>query len=182
MFGLVRNLFNQHYAVSGTFFATDTFPFLNLTDPRTFIPGIPFAAYVGVRGKLPVEGPVAPPLFTKAPFAKASSVVITGPVDWTGVYVGANAGFSFGGSQWSDSVTGTSSGNFGTSGFVFGGTLGANYQVGSLVFGVEGDGAWPDSSGFGTFTNTSGLCAGGCLTNNTWLATVRGCAGYAFDR
>ena len=27
-----------------------SFPYLNLTDPRTFIPGMPFAAYGGVRG------------------------------------------------------------------------------------------------------------------------------------
>jgi iron complex outermembrane receptor protein len=184
VFGLVQNLFNQHYYTSGAFFSLTEVPYLNLTDPRAFIPGIPFAAYVGVRGTLPVEAPVARPIFTKAPFTKAPPAVITEPVDWTGVYVGANAGFSFGGSEWSDSVTGTSSGNFGTSGFVFGGTLGANYQVGSLVFGVEGDGDWADASGHGTFTNTStsGLCAGGCLTKNTWLATVRGRAGYAFDR
>jgi outer membrane immunogenic protein len=81
-------------------------------------------------------------------------------------------------------VTGASSNVFNTSGFVFGGTLGANYQAGSWVFGVEGDGGWTDSSGFGTFTTTrtTSLRAGGCLTKNTWLATVRGRAGYAFDR
>ena len=52
------------------------------------------------------------------------------------------------------------------------------------MFGVEADGDWADASGFGTFTATSSssLCAGGCLTNNSWLATVRGRAGYAFDR
>ncbi len=50
VFGLVRNLFDQHYDVYGTFFDTTSFPYLNLTDPRTFIPGIPLAAYVGVRG------------------------------------------------------------------------------------------------------------------------------------
>jgi len=50
---LVRNLFNQRYYTSGTFFETDSFPYLNLTDPRTFLPGMPQAAYVGVRGKLP---------------------------------------------------------------------------------------------------------------------------------
>jgi outer membrane immunogenic protein len=61
------------------------------------------------------------------------------------------------------------------------GTLGANYQVGSLVFGVEGDGGWADASGFGTFTATS-LCAAGCLTRDTWLGTARGRVGYAFDR
>ena len=187
-FGLVRNLFNQHYAVSGTFFETDSFPYLNLTDPRTFVPGIPFAAYVGMRGTLPSGGPAfaadtSRPTVTKAP--PVSWAGITSPVvNWTGVYLGVNGGFTFGGSDWTDSVTGASSDYFSTTGFVFGGTLGANYQAGSLVFGVEADGDWANSSGFGTFTTTSttGLCAGGCLTKNTWLATVRGRAGYAFDR
>jgi iron complex outermembrane receptor protein len=189
VFGLVQNLFNQHYYLLGTFSPVDNVPYLNLTDNRSFIPGTPFAAYVGVKGTLPPDGPVfaantLPPIFTKAPFTKAPPAGTAAPVDWTGVYLGVNAGYSFGGSDWSDSVTGTSSGDFGTHGFVFGGTLGANYQVGSLVFGVEGDGDWANASGFGTFTSTptSSLCAGGCLTNNTWLATVRGRAGYAFDR
>ena len=50
LFGLVKNLFNQRYYVSGTFFDTGTLPYLNLTDPRTFLPGMPLAAYAGVRG------------------------------------------------------------------------------------------------------------------------------------
>jgi iron complex outermembrane receptor protein len=48
-FALVRNLFNQRYYLQGTFFQTDSFPYLNLTDPRTFIPGMPLAVYAGVR-------------------------------------------------------------------------------------------------------------------------------------
>jgi opacity protein-like surface antigen len=188
VFGLIRNLFNQHYAVAGTFFETDSYPYLNLTDPRTFVPGIPFAAYVGVRGTLPSAGPAfaantSRTIVTKA--APASWADTTpAPVNWTGVYLGVNGGFTFGGSDWTDSVTGASSNIFNTSGFVFGGTLGANYQAGSWVFGVEADGDWADSSGFGTFTTTSttSLCAGGCLTKNTWFATARGRAGYAFDR
>jgi opacity protein-like surface antigen len=184
VFGLVRNLFNQHYAVLGTFFDVNSYPYLNLTDPRTFVPGIPFAGYLGVRGTFPTTGPAfanaAPPLVTKtSPIAwteAASSVV-----SWTGIYLGLNAGFTFGGSDWTDSTTGGSTGNFSTSGFVFGGTVGANYQVGSLVFGVEADGDWADASGFGTFT-ASALCAGGCLTQNTWLSTVRARVGYALDR
>jgi iron complex outermembrane recepter protein len=183
LFGLVRNLFDQHYYTYGTFFDVTTAPYLNLTDPRTFLPGMPFAAYVGVRGTLPSAPPAfakgSSPMVMKEPPA---DVVGALPVtNWTGLYVGLNAGYSFGGSNWSDSVTGSSSGSFGTYGFVFGGTLGANYQIGSLVFGVEADGDWADASGFGTFTATS-LCAGACLTSNTWLSTVRGRAGYAFDR
>jgi iron complex outermembrane receptor protein len=184
VFGLVRNLFDQHYNVFGTFFDVTSFPYLGLTDPRTFVPGIPFAAYVGVRGTLPTIGPAfadaSPPVVTKA--APVAWTATTSPVvNWTGIYLGLNGGFSFGGSNWTDSVTGGSSGNFGTSGFVFGGTVGANYQVGSLVFGVEADGDWADASGFGTFT-ASALCTGACFTTSSWLSTVRGRAGYAFDR
>ncbi len=187
VFGLVQNLFNQHYAVSGTFFDVNNFPYLNLTDPRTFVPGMPFAAYLGVRGALPSAAPAfaadtSRPGVTKT--APAGWVRTASAVDWTGIYLGVNGAFTFGGSNWSDSVTGTSSGSFGTSGFAFGGTLGANYQAGRWVFGIEGDGDWADTSGFGTFTttSTSSLCAVGCLTSNSWLATARGRAGYAFDR
>jgi iron complex outermembrane receptor protein len=177
LFGLVRNLFDQHYYVSGTLFDVTSFPYLNLTDPRTFLPGIPFAFYGGVRGTLPTAGSAyavdfSPPFVTKAPPSAAN---------WTGVYLGVNGGYTFGGSGWTDAVTGMASGGFGTSGFVFGGTLGANYQVGNIVFGIEGDGDWADASGFGTFT-ASALCAGGCLTRSDWLSTVRSRLGYAFDR
>ena len=180
VFGLVKNLFNQRYYVSGTFFDTGEVPYLNLTDPRTFLPGMPFAAYVGARGTLPDAGPAfvpksSAPMLTKAP-APASA-----GWNWTGLYLGLNGGYGFGGSDWTDSVTGASTGNFGTSGFVFGGTIGANYQVGAWVFGVEADGDWSDTNGFGTFTSSS-LCAAGCLTRNDWLATLRGRFGYAFDR
>ena len=48
VFGLVRNLFNQHYFTQGTFFQTNALPYLNLTDPRTFLPGMPLAVYAGV--------------------------------------------------------------------------------------------------------------------------------------
>jgi len=140
-----------------------------------------------VRGTLPSAGPAFAAETSRRPVTKAaaSGADATTPlVNWTGVYLGANGGFTFGGSDWTDSVTGTSSNIFNTSGFVFGGTAGANYQAGRWVFGVEGDGDWADSNGFSTFTttSTSSLCAGGCLTHNSWLATVRGRAGYAFDR
>jgi iron complex outermembrane recepter protein len=57
VFGLIQNLFNQHYYAAGTFFDTGGFNsntfgannFLVLNDPRTFLPGMPFAAYAGVR-------------------------------------------------------------------------------------------------------------------------------------
>ena len=59
VFGMVNNLFNQHYYAAGTFFNTAGFNsntfggsnFLALNDPRTFVPGMPLAAYAGVRAK-----------------------------------------------------------------------------------------------------------------------------------
>jgi len=50
-FALVQNLFNQHYYTTGTFFSTGSVPFLGLTDPRMFVPGMPLAAYAGMRAK-----------------------------------------------------------------------------------------------------------------------------------
>jgi iron complex outermembrane recepter protein len=57
VFGLIQNLFNQHYDAAGTFFDTGGFNsntfggsnFLVLSDSRTFLPGMPFAVYGGVR-------------------------------------------------------------------------------------------------------------------------------------
>jgi len=59
VFGLINNVFNQHYYAGGTFFDTAGFAsatfgnpnFLVLSDPRTFVPGMPFAAYAGVRAR-----------------------------------------------------------------------------------------------------------------------------------
>jgi iron complex outermembrane recepter protein len=48
-FALVRNLFNQRYYLQGTFFDINSFPYLNLTDPRTFVPGMLLSVYAGVR-------------------------------------------------------------------------------------------------------------------------------------
>ncbi|MBO0753456.1 MAG: TonB-dependent receptor, partial [Bradyrhizobiaceae bacterium] len=60
VFGLINNALNQHYYVAGTFVDTGGFtPAVNnspstlgaLNDPRTFVPGIPFAAYAGIKVK-----------------------------------------------------------------------------------------------------------------------------------
>jgi iron complex outermembrane receptor protein len=48
VFGLVQNLFNQHYYAAGTFFDTQGISFLTFNDPRTFVP-VPLAAYAGIR-------------------------------------------------------------------------------------------------------------------------------------
>ncbi len=130
---------------------------------------------------LPQPGP--PP-----PRAPATYVPVPAPVfTWTGIYVGINGGYAFGTSNWT-SPTGTiiggvacvttcSTGNFSPDGFLAGGTIGGNYQWGQFVLGIEADGDWSNLNAT-TFSN----CGGGCETKSDWLATVRGRAGYAWDR
>jgi outer membrane immunogenic protein len=100
---------------------------------RRLIAGV-FALAAGGQAfaaDLPMPAPVPPQAYVPVvPF-----------YNWTGFYIGINGGGALGNSNWLDPVLGNS-GNFTTSGFLIGGTVGANYQVGSFVFGVEGDGDW----------------------------------------
>jgi iron complex outermembrane recepter protein len=60
VFGLINNVLNQQYYYGGTFFQTGGFAsttagvtnlFASLADPRTFVPGMPLAAYAGLKVK-----------------------------------------------------------------------------------------------------------------------------------
>ncbi len=60
IFGLINNVLNQQYYVAGSFFQTGGFQSANssaanllasLSDPRTFVPGMPLAAYAGLKVK-----------------------------------------------------------------------------------------------------------------------------------
>jgi len=92
--------------------------------------------------------------------------------NWTGFYIGINGGGAWGDSSWD------SAGSFDLTGGLVGGTAGYNWQMGSWVFGLEGDVDWTNIDG----KITNGLCPLGCQTANSWIATVRGRVGYAFDR
>lgn len=133
------------------------------------------AALVFAVGGRALAADIAPP----APMPPAALY------NWTGFYIGINAGYGSGYSNWSDGLVGAT-GDFPVTGFLAGGTLGVNYQIGDIVFGIEGDGDWAKLSG------NSGLTCGAitavlppsvtCQTQSQWLATVRGRVGYAFDR
>jgi outer membrane immunogenic protein len=130
---------------------------------------------------LAADLPMAPPPPPQAPAAYVPTVA---PVyNWGGIYIGINGGYGFGNSNWNATpglgtgLVGT--GDFNIDGALAGGTIGANFQSGQFVFGVEADGDWTNIQG-----NTSAAdCAGfTCQTSNEWLATLRGRVGYAFDR
>ena len=96
---------------------------------------------------------------------------------WNGAYVGLNAGYGFGSSRWTDTVTRISTNKFSTNGGMIGGTVGYNLQLSTFVVGLEGDIDWSGNKGSTTIN-----CVTTCTTSNPWLGTARGRIGYAFDR
>jgi opacity protein-like surface antigen/outer membrane receptor protein involved in Fe transport len=96
--------------------------------------------------------------------------------DWTGFYLGLNAGGALGINTMS------ASGGGGTAsvkepGFLGGAQVGANYQTGPMVWGFEAD--------YDASTQNKSLPAGvltGSTSQTPWFATLRGRVGMAFDR
>jgi len=120
---------------------------------------VPFAAQAA-------DVPIKPPYYKGAPRSVVSYY------NWTGFYAGINAGYSWGSSDLDlPPVV-----SLKPKGWMAGGTLGYNYQIGAVVWGLEGDVDWSDVS-------ASTACIGfSCDTKQTWFATARGRVGYAFDR
>ena len=111
---------------------------------------------------------------------KAKPIVAAG-LDWSGVYIGAHAGYGGGMKDWE--LAGPA--DFVARGPLVGGQVGINKQLGSLVFGLELDGSWADIKG-------SSCLPGRCLVASPSmppatskidsLATFAGRAGIAADR
>jgi outer membrane immunogenic protein len=150
---------------------------------RLLFTGAVLFAALGQALAADLPEPAPPPM---APTAYIPTVV---PVyNWGGIYFGINGGYGFGQSKWSDpnnfSGLGTT-GNFNTSGYAVGGTVGANLQSNAFVFGVEGDldimGI--DGKNSSLYCASLGFGAGAqCETKQTWLGTLRARVGYAADR
>jgi outer membrane immunogenic protein len=108
----------------------------------------------------------------------------TAAYNWGGGYFGLNGGYGFGQSEWT--LAGVSTGSFSVNGFLFGGTLGANFQTGRLVLGLEGDFDWSRVTGSSSVAACAAIGApigAACQTKSAnWLSTGRGRVGYAFDR
>jgi outer membrane immunogenic protein len=128
------------------------------------------------------------------PYTKAPPPVAA-VYNWTGFYIGVNGGGGWGRSRFDFSPIGTTTGNYNVSGGLAGGTAGYNWQIGQWVVGAEGDIDWSGVRGTngnrptlpvaGGFVCNGPVAAGGtgfaCGTDNTWIATVRGRAGVAFN-
>ena len=56
--------------------------------------------------------------------------------NWTGFYVGAHVGYGW--ADFIDTFAGVTA-SVSPAGFIYGGQVGFNYQIGSWVFGIEGE-------------------------------------------
>jgi outer membrane immunogenic protein len=92
---------------------------------------------------------------------------------WTGIYGGIHAGAGTGTKDWAFVPTNSTSHK--VNGAIGGGQLGFNYQIGSWVFGVEGDLSASSIQGSSACPNTNYSCSSKAF----WLATLTGRVGYA---
>jgi len=90
-----------------------------------------------------------PALAADLPARRAMPVKAPPPVatyyDWSGIYIGAHVG-----GGWSEkcfTFAGASDGCHDADGWLAGGQIGFNYQVGQFVFGAEFSGSWADING-----------------------------------
>ena len=123
--------------------------------------------------------------FVSDPAAKRAPLIVKAPVykapgqtayNWTGFYVGADVGAALGFTNW-NFPDGSIAPHF--AGFLGGGEIGYNYQLGNWVFGVEGDTAWTNAEG-GRSCPTGFFYS--CEAGINWLSAATGRVGYAWDR
>jgi outer membrane immunogenic protein len=100
------------------------------------------------------------------------------PFTWTGCYFGGNAGGLFAKKDWS-TAGGAVESSFDISSWLAGAQVGCNYQMGAVVFGVQGDYDWSNASG--SATDGFFIATTDQVTVKS-LASVTGRIGYAWDR
>ena len=108
---------------------------------------------------------------------------------WTGFYFGAHGGGGWGTKEATTSpvlvggiLIGPPGNTLDISGGLAGGQIGANYQAGSWVLGVEADASWADLTGNNACpTGIVGVSAT-CSAKVNALGTFAGRLGYALDR
>jgi outer membrane immunogenic protein len=125
---------------------------------------------------------ISPPRPAPAP------VIVPPPVtyNWTGFYIGGNAGYGWARATSTVTFTGgllggiTGTGADDLSGGIAGGQIGFNWQAGMAVFGIELDGQWS-----GQQKTTTVNCGPGCSVSEIVkiksFATARARFGLAFD-
>src|ERR1044072_2558119 len=113
----------------------------------------------------------------KAPPAGALPVAY----DWTGFYIGGHVGYGWAKKDWQDGF-GLFNLSTDANGFLGGGQVGFNYQVGQFVLGAEGDFSWSGINGGATIVGIVPPPGRGFNTDVNWVSPATGRLGLAFDR
>ena len=126
--------------------------------------GLAVISGVAAAADLPAKAPPAP------------AVIPT--YNWTGFYIGGNAGDAIGRGEFTDNLAGGGLGFGQWADFIGGGQIGYNYQVGSIVLGVEAtlDGATGNS---GTWRGFIGGDVFQARSEGDWISTVTGRIGIS---
>jgi opacity protein-like surface antigen len=116
----------------------------------------------------------------KSPVLKAPAALWS----WSGLYVGGHVGASLSLTDIADPLGAPIYGdNVRSPGFIGGGQVGFNHQVGSVVFGVEADVSAVSSDGTNTcFAFSGDSVSSNCRVRPDLYTTVTGRIGYAVDR
>lgn len=152
---------------------------------KLLLGGVALSVFATIFAMTPASAADVPaPVYKAAPAAVALH-------NWTGLYIGANAGYSWtrtgidyrqtpGQYDWFGADAGGLSAPFETTpgSFIGGGQIGYNHQLGAIVFGVEADFAWRKASGttghtFAKFGDQMAL-----TTKQKWVGALRGRLGW----
>ena len=136
--------------------------------------------FAGLAGALvstsAMAADIARPVY-KAPPAGALPVAY----DWTGFYIGGHVGYGWAKKDWQDGF-GLFNLSTDANGFLGGGQVGFNYQIGQFVLGAEGDFSWTGINGGSTLTGVVPAPGRSFNTDVNWISTLTGRVGLAFDR
>ena len=89
------------------------------------------------------------------PYEPPAPVAVQQVYNWTGLYVGVNGGGAWGSQDPLNIITNRFDGlSTGISGGLFGGTVGAQMQMGHVVMGLEADLDWASITGSSAITPT----------------------------
>lgn len=110
--------------------------------------------------------------YTKAPTSASAPTYAAAAYDWSGFYIGANAGGGWAKDNLSDA--GDSFGSHTGSGAVVGGQFGYRWQAGAWVFGLEAQGDWANLKG-------SHVDVATWTSKTDALGLFTGQAGYAWN-
>jgi outer membrane immunogenic protein len=116
---------------------------------------------------------------------KESKAVVQPPppeCNWTGFYIGVHAGYAWGDASFNEDFESDPSFNFDRAGFMGGGQIGFNWQLGRwFVIGAEGTfSGWDGNDS--TTIHHSGESTNGDFNDSDWIATAGGRVGISFLR